>query len=107
MTQTNELITGPRDLLVVSLVAAGVGFLSFLLSNLIMKAIGLDINEYARETERYRYMSFFDQMTAFLADLRNVPVLIGVMGLFLICVAGLMALGSGVWFLIRIVEARI
>ena len=104
---TIELFSCPRDLLIASAVAAGVGVLLFLIANLIMKVIGLDINEYARESERYRYMDFFDQTKNFYSDFRNMPVLIAFFGIFLVILAVLTALGSGVWILVRIVAGPI
>lgn len=102
--QPNELVSGPGDLLMLALGAAVVGGVLFLVANLIMKAIGMDIDQHAHETRRYRDMGFFEQMTAFHSDLRNVPVAIGAGGLFLLFAAVLLALGSGVWFLVRLIS---
>jgi hypothetical protein len=102
--QSNDLISGPSDLLMLALGAAVVGGALFLIANLIMKAIGIDINQHAHETRRYRTMGFLEQMTAFHSDLRNIPVAIGAGGLFLLFAAVLLALGAGVWFLVRLVS---
>jgi multisubunit Na+/H+ antiporter MnhC subunit len=102
--QPNELVGGPRDLLMLALVVVGVGAVLFLIANLIMKVIGLDINEHAYETRRYKNMGFFEQMTAFHSDARNIPAAIGAGGLFLVFGAVLIALGAGAWFLVRAVS---
>lgn len=102
--EPNELISGPGDLLMLALGAGVVGGVLFLIANLIMKALGMDINEHAHETRRYRNMGFIEQMTAFHSDFRNIPVAIGAGGLFLLFGAVLMALGAGVWLLIRVVS---
>jgi hypothetical protein len=102
--QAHELISGPGDLFMLALGAGVVGAVLFLVANLIMRAIGMDINEHARETERYRSMGYFEQMTAFHSDARNIPAAIGAFGLFFAFGAVLMALGAGAWFLIRVVS---
>jgi hypothetical protein len=99
-----ELISGPGDLLILALVAGVAGTLIFVVANLILKASGIDVNEHARRTERYRNMGYFEQMNAMHSDSRNIPGTMSAYGLFLVLGAVLMALVAGVWFLIRVVS---
>jgi len=102
--QPNEIISGPGDLFILALGAGIVGGVLFLVANLIMKAIGMDINQHARDTRHCRDMGFFEQTTAFFSDFRNIPVAIGAGGLFLVFAAVLMLLGAGSWYIIRLVS---
>lgn len=102
--QPNVLISGPWELLMLALGVAVVGGFLFLVANLVMKAIGMDINQHANETMRYRDIGFFEQTNAFFSDSRNIPVAIGIGGLFLLFTAVLMAIGAAGWFLIRMIS---
>jgi uncharacterized membrane protein len=50
--QPDELISEPLDLLMLALGTGVVGAVLFLVANLIMKAIGMDINKHAHQTRR-------------------------------------------------------
>jgi hypothetical protein len=58
---------------VLALGSCAVGAVLFVVANLIMKSIGMDINEHAREPSRYRNMGVFEQPTAFHSHARNFP----------------------------------
>lgn len=102
--QSNDLIGGPGELFILALVVGVAGTIFYLMANLIMKAIGMDINEYAHETSRYRSMGFFEQLATFFSDARNIPVTIGVVGLFLLFGAVMMGLYAGVWLAVRMLS---
>lgn len=99
--QPNELISSPRDLFVTAVVIGIIGGILFGLANLIMKMTGDDINKHARESERYRHMGTLDQMNAFYSNPRNMPVAIGIGGIFMLFAAVCMAVGALVWLVVR------
>ena len=100
----SELISGPGSLFALALAVGVGGAALFAVANLIMKVTGQDINEHARETERYRDMGFAEQMNAIHSDARNIPVAVGGVGLLLLFGALVLALGSGGWYLVRLVS---
>ncbi len=99
--QPNELINGPVDLLMLAVGLGIPGVVLFGVANLIMKMIGMDINEYARETDHYRNLGFAEQFSAFFSDVRNIPALFGILGLFLMFGGVVSLVVSGGWFLLR------
>lgn len=101
--QSNEIINSPGDCWILAAVAGVLGGILFLIANLIMKATGDNIDRHARESRRYRNMSFTEQMTDFHSDPRNIPVALGMGGFILLFAAICMAVGGIIWLLIRAV----
>ena len=99
--QVYELINSPVDLLFAAVVIGVIGGILFGLANLIMKVMGDDINKHFRESERYKQLGILDQMSTFYSNPRNIPIAIGMGGLFFIFGAVCMAIGALVWFVIR------
>ena len=100
--QLTEMITTPGDLLMLALGFGVAGAALCGLAALIMKLTGIDINEYARETNRYRNAGFAEQSAAFYSDKRNIPVQIMFGGLLLIFGAVVSSVVAGGWFLLRL-----
>ena len=98
--QPNELINTPGDLLILALGVGIAGALAFGLANLIMKLFGDDIQTHARESEKYRYMGYSESMHAFYSNPRNIPVAIGMVGIFMLFAAICMVIGAAGWFIL-------
>jgi hypothetical protein len=99
--QPHELINEPSDLLMISIGFIVAGVVLFVVANLIMKMIGMDINKYARESERYRNYGFAEQFITFVSDGRNIPVVFMFFGLFQMFCGIVSLVIAGGWFLFR------
>ena len=97
--ESNELLSTPGSVLVAGIVIGIIGLTLFLIAKLVMKIIGLDINDYADETRYVRDLGFFEQSAIFFSDARNIPVTLGIVGLFFILIGFIFLLVGGIWYI--------
>lgn len=99
--ESSEFLGSPGGVLGLALALGVVGGALWFVGDLMLKGMGLDIDEYNRQTSYRRNMRPLDQLTDVYSDYRNFPPMLGAFGFLMVCGAAILAVAGSAWFILR------
>ena len=95
-----ETINTPGGILSLAIVVGLVGAILMYIGDRMLKAKGLDIDEYNRRTSYRRQMGPLEQLNDFYSDTGNIPALLGMNGMIMLFAAAAMGIFGLGWLLL-------